>query len=135
MTRPYRDPAIMADAERLVVRDGLTIAEAAERLPVSERTVSDWSSEGGWVAKRRAHLARQSHLADLRGRLENRLAEMALAEDVDPQAVFAVARAVDSLKEAKSGDDGASAGTLIMAALNQYPCSEPIIRRDAKRRM
>lgn len=43
-------------AEQLYVVEQLTLREIADRLPVSERTIGDWSREGNWDDKRRQHI-------------------------------------------------------------------------------
>ena len=100
MPRPYRDSSLMAEAQRLYVEDGLTIAEIAGKLPVSERTLSDWSVKFEWVRRRQAQLSRESEVRGLLKKIELRLATMALGDDIDPQQIYALARVVAVLKPA-----------------------------------
>ena len=87
-------------AQNLYVREGLTLAAVAEASGIPLRTISDWSSRYQWVALRRRYLAEEEEIGDLRRRLELKLARAALSEEIDPQAIYAMAKAAAVLKPA-----------------------------------
>lgn len=43
-------------AQQYYVFQQMTLAEIADRLPVSERSLSDWKQDGNWDEKRAQHL-------------------------------------------------------------------------------
>lgn len=100
MPRHYRDAALIEEATRLYVQEGLTIAEIALRLPVAERTLQEWSRKYGWVKRRKQYLLQNEELQALLTKLQLRLARMLLDEEFDPQAAYALARGISVLKPA-----------------------------------
>ena len=98
MPRHYRDAALIEEATRLYVQEGLTIAEIALRLPVAERTLQEWSRKYNWVKRRKQYLLQNEELQALVTKLQLRLARMLLEEDFDPQEVYALARGISVLK-------------------------------------
>jgi len=98
MPRHYRDAALIEEATRLYVQEGLTISEIALRLPVAERTLQEWSRKYNWVKRRKQYLLQNEELQALVTKLQLRLARMLLEEDFDPQEVYALARGISVLK-------------------------------------
>ena len=109
MGRIYKDPVLMAQAERLFVRSGMTIGQIAAEMPeVAERTLYNWSSEGQWVKKREKRLRQAGEVGDLLEKIKLTLARECLADDggIDPQKIYALSNAVTVLsKSAKDGLD------------------------------
>lgn len=56
MSRKGKRSIYFDQAERLYVVDQLSLVDIAERLPISVRTLSTWSREGDWRAKRAKYL-------------------------------------------------------------------------------
>ena len=44
-------------AEDIFVIEGMTLEAIAKELDISDRTIANWSAEGGWTAKRRDYRA------------------------------------------------------------------------------
>jgi len=114
-------------AEELYVIDGMTIAEVAAELEINERTLQNWSVEGGWKAKRREY-------RDAAGEIQRytTLTKLKLIKDamisLDPQKVYAFAaleKATQSsdlpLNPLQRGTDGNTDGT----GLESRPISTP----------
>ena len=63
-------------AERLYVQGGHSIERVSQILPVSAKTLYQWTQYGDWGTRKRAHLASRRNVADiLRQRLEEKIGE------------------------------------------------------------
>jgi hypothetical protein len=110
--------ALVEEARRLYVADGLTLAQIAERLAgqVSDRTLADWSASQGWVRLRQAHQAKDRELGAYYVRIRLALAKMTVDEngevrDFDPQKAYALRQIADAIKPAPGTRPGADPDT------------------------
>ena len=93
-----KEAALVEEASRLYIQEGLTLAEIARRLPVAQRTLERWSTHYEWPRRRRQYMASEQTLSEMVDRLKKRLALMALDENADPQKIYALCRVVAVLK-------------------------------------
>jgi DNA-binding transcriptional MerR regulator len=77
-------------AEELFVIDGRTIDEVADIIGVSSRTVSNWSTEGGWLERRREYRNAASDIRRYATLTRLKLIKDAMTS-LDPQKVYAFA--------------------------------------------
>lgn len=85
------DPEIKDAAEALYIVDGLTYAQTAEQIGVSEATVKKWGADEGWFGRRREYRRAQMEIKRDTVALRAGLIKKAM-ESLDPQDVYAVAR-------------------------------------------
>lgn len=62
-------------AEQLYVFEHLGLADIAARIPVSERTLGDWSREGNWDEKRQNHMQQQTTTTEKLHKVVDKMAE------------------------------------------------------------
>lgn len=92
-------PALIEQAERMYVEQGLTVRRIAELLDgAAERTLYDWHGRYEWEAKRQAHINAEADLKVKVRRLETRLADEALKERPDPQLMHGLRNALAILR-------------------------------------
>jgi hypothetical protein len=60
-------------AEQLFVYDHLSVADIAEQLPVSDRTIGDWRRDGNWDARRDQTVALQTSTTEKLHKLVDKL--------------------------------------------------------------
>jgi len=77
-------------AEELFVIDGMTLEDISQELEISDRTLANWSAEGGWKAKRREYRDAAGEI-----RRYSTLTRLKLIKDamtsLDPQKIYAFA--------------------------------------------
>ena len=96
--RRYNDRVMIEEAARLYIREGLTLAEVSARLEIPPRTVESWSSKFDWASRRRRFLSQDQELRSLLEQMHLKLARMMTSgEPIDPQEVYAYARAISVL--------------------------------------
>ena len=85
----------------MYVDEGLSLAEVGEALPeVGARTIADWSVKYEWPKRRQAKLSQDAELSHLAEKIQLRAATEALAENPDPQRLYALCRVIAVLKPA-----------------------------------
>lgn len=99
-------------AEELFVIDGMTLEEISLEMRISDRTLANWSAEGGWTGKRKEY---RSSIADIQKTslsLKKELISKALKtlqsmESIDPQDMhgFRSVLAAADIKEKESHKD------------------------------
>ena len=74
-------------AESLFVREGKTLAEIAERLPVSQGALRRWSTEGKWMERRkdRQRESPEAALDVLKREREKMILEFGKTKDKDKE--------------------------------------------------
>lgn len=95
-----KDAALVEEATRLYVEEGLTLEEVSKAVEVSDRTVSHWSSKYGWVERRRQYRRLNRDLDELVRKIKIRLAEQLISDSIDPQMIYALARGLAVLRPA-----------------------------------
>ena len=94
-----KDAALVEEATRLYVREGLGIKEISEQFPeISERTLWDWSSRYRWKERRDRYRQQSSDLDAYVNKIKMRLAEALMAEEPDPQLIYALTKGLAVLK-------------------------------------
>jgi hypothetical protein len=94
-------------AEDLFIIDGMTLEAIAKELDISDRTVANWSTEGGWTAKRRDYRTAMADIKRTSMALKKELITKALEtlktmDSIDPQDMHgfrSVLAAADIKKE------------------------------------
>lgn len=61
--------------EQLYVYEHLGLADIAKRIPVSERTLGDWSREHDWDEKRQRHMQQQTTTTEKLHKVVDKMAE------------------------------------------------------------
>ena len=94
-----KDAALVEEATRLFVEEGLPLTEISELLPdVSERTLAAWSTKYNW-SERRARYRQQNHDLDAYvSKIKLRLAEALMTEEPEPQLIYALTKGLAVLK-------------------------------------
>jgi len=93
-------------AESLFTIEQLTILEIAEKLPISEQTVRNWSKQGEWKKKRLGFLdtkdAFDKELYDMARVLARSIREsLDKKEEVAPSRFYSLTKVLDALPKAK----------------------------------
>lgn len=101
------------EAERLYVIEQCTLAEIADRLDVSARTLQTWKARGDWDAKRRAYLAsRRSFHEELyefgRDLLKNIREDLKAGKDPGTGKLYTLGRLLGNLLKVKDYEDVAA---------------------------
>lgn len=91
-------------AEELFVKQQLTLAEIAAKLPVSESTLRKWSREEGWAAKRKNAVVDQDafhgelfELAKVIGKTIRK--DLEAGVEVKPARYYALGRILDQVNK------------------------------------
>jgi len=95
------------EAHDLVVLEGCTYAEAAERTGISLSAIQKKGREQDWIEERKAHAEDAGDYRQMVFELKKRHAQRAL-EEGDPQAIYALAKLERMFPEYRyrAGDEG-----------------------------
>lgn len=93
-------------AERLYTIEQLTVLEIADKLPIAEQTVRNWSKQGEWNDKRKAFLSTKDkfdiELYEMARSLSRSLREaIDNKENIAPSRFYTLSRLLDSIHKAK----------------------------------
>jgi hypothetical protein len=111
------------EAERLYCVEQLTFEEVAKRMPVSERTLRSWGSEGEWDNKRKGYFESRrlfhEELYNL-GRLlvQSLNADLAAGNEINPRRINALARIIPNLTKIKEYEE------VVKAAQDDEPAGD-----------
>jgi hypothetical protein len=93
-------------AEHLYVIEQNTLREISKKLPVSERTLSDWKNQGGWDKKQQRHIENKKAFHEELYMLGRKLIK-SISEDLDAgkeiseRRINSLARLVPQMLKAK----------------------------------
>ncbi len=87
-------------AEKLFLEDGLSHAQIAERIGVAKKTVTRWSVDGQWVAKRDGIQAGTIKMLGIAERAENKV-KQAIAEQI-PERIDAISTLIELIRDLHS---------------------------------
>jgi hypothetical protein len=94
-----KDAALIDEATRLYVEDGMTLCQIAEAMPdVAESTLQTWSVKFNWGNRRARRRQLEQDLDGYVTKIKARLAEQLLVDAPDPQLIFALTRGLAVLK-------------------------------------
>lgn len=100
------------DAERLAVKDGKSQREIAEFLGISEKTISQWSSKGDWMKKRKEYLT--STRTGPAEKLKKTLLDM--LEQINPKDILESTRITDQITKIISAIEKIEGGRDVLGA-------------------
>ena len=103
------------EAERLYVHQGCTLKEISDQLNLSEKTIRNWKSEGGWGIKKKKYIeSKQSFHHELydftRTLMKTVKEDLEEGEDVSSGRMFALTKLIDKLGAVKKYEDSIAKG-------------------------
>lgn len=101
-----KEEAYFDEAERLYVKENKTPEQIAVLLPVSQNTLYQWRTKGGWEKKRQVSLTSPRNLADkLRRILERQIEGLEGENAINPGAYDAIYKAFKAIEKLEKAQD------------------------------
>ena len=97
------DPKVRKRAEELYVVEGMTIEQVAQDTGVTERTLVNWSTEGGWKELQREYQEAARSIKRYTVLTKLKLIKDAMTS-LDPQKIYAFAALDRAAKDCMDGD-------------------------------